>query len=1049
MAVAGISFEVDGNTNPATKAIDQLGQRIQKLASTWDVAFDEINASTTSSYQNMAKAGEAMREFGNSATRGFTQASNAAGNFDRSTENIGKGADRAQRAFQGAATNISAQFQDITVQAQMGASSMAIALQQGTQLGAVLSSSAGGVKALASAFFSLLSPANLLGIAIAFAGAELVKFFVGMFKAGEVKKTEDVLKDTATMFKEIGDAVPGVTTAIGNYQKATMSMLRGDALVKQIDLTRSLADETKKAFDTILNMPVPDFKGEQYGVALQALQRLSDSAKTGTPDLEAFHAQIDLITGSGSAFSEAQKDAARNLDYMVTEVMKANAQFPPLQAAMISFFNSVAQGTPDIAGLVATLDSISRNTGDKALKDIVDTLSNKLRGASNVQQALAAVNETIDLLAGKTEVLTAIELKAKAAKEALAKQTHDYAAALEGMAGVVPKVQQSEQQRLDTLYATALATAADSDAVNAATAAYTAGTTALQQYNVTLAARLLTGQAQLDLEHTLAQAHTDGTLALAGLNAEYAKQSAQLQADQTMQGLVTALQQVQATAPQVTLTLQQQLDQWYEQQKAVGLTTDQLRDLDAEYISLGNSIQTAVSKASLSTQFAQLASTAFSSLNTVIRDYAAQVEAGTMTGEQFVWHLQQIAQNAPTEELRQAAAQTAALAQQALSAQGPIAGMGNTASVSAGQLLQMGNAAQIAGSQLGALLQLSAQTSAAISAGTSAAQTLADAAITKPIFKNALERTIAGYKDLRDVAIKGALATHNTAAEMKAQADFIAASAEATRQFNAAEAMKPGKMGGGGAKGPDPDKVQVGEFGGKDMNLDQLKQWIFAQQSAIDPTIKLREEQDKLQLAIAKGMVTQSEAEAINKHLQEQYGKTTAATFDFAKTFQQMMDSWGQSVASSLADAIVNGEDLNQVFQDLIKQLIKMALQMLVLEPLMKSITSGMSGWFSGTPAPAAAVPAAMAAANQNLLRGLPPAGSVGGRNAMVSGGGGTFNSSVGAITINMGGGKDGGVETMGGKNAQAFGSRIRDLIQNEMTRQSRPGGLLWAGGRR
>ncbi|PLT99140.1 phage tail tape-measure protein [Sinorhizobium medicae] len=75
------------------------------------------------------------------------------------------------------AGNIAAQFQDIAVSAQTGMGPLQIALQQGTQLAAVLSSMERPVHGLGAAFLSVLSPVSLLTIgiiALAAAGLQMV-----------------------------------------------------------------------------------------------------------------------------------------------------------------------------------------------------------------------------------------------------------------------------------------------------------------------------------------------------------------------------------------------------------------------------------------------------------------------------------------------------------------------------------------------------------------------------------------------------------------------------------------------------------------------------------------------------------------------------------------------------------------------------------------------------------------------------------------------------------------------------------------------------------
>ncbi|MFK0273638.1 phage tail length tape measure family protein [Ensifer sp. NPDC090286] len=69
-------------------------------------------------------------------------------------------------AGRGNLANIAAQFQDIAVSAQMGMGPMQIALQQGTQLAAVLSTMENPVRGLGEAFLSVISPVSLVTIGV-------------------------------------------------------------------------------------------------------------------------------------------------------------------------------------------------------------------------------------------------------------------------------------------------------------------------------------------------------------------------------------------------------------------------------------------------------------------------------------------------------------------------------------------------------------------------------------------------------------------------------------------------------------------------------------------------------------------------------------------------------------------------------------------------------------------------------------------------------------------------------------------------------------------
>lgn len=214
----------------------------------------------------------------------------------------------------------------------------------------------------------------------------------------------------------------------------------------------------------------------------------------------------------------------------------------------------------------------------------------------------------------------------------------------------------------------------------------------------------------------------------------------------------------------------------------------------------------------------------------------------------------------------------------------------------------------------------------------------------------------------------------------------------------------------------------------------------------VEPQRVYNEQMAIFNAAVAQG-ITSADNLGVAQQLAAEKAKAAAAAIGAAATpmeeFGKGLESWGNTVASSLADAIVEGENLEDVFKSLIKQLIKMAIELLVLKPLMQSITGGFSsmmggGSFFAAPAVAAASPAAG-------LRALPRVGaSSGGRSAST---GSTSSSvSMGAMTINIGGGGEGSGVEANSARGRAFGIRIRGLVQTEMVKQSRPGGLLWQG---
>lgn len=249
-----------------------------------------------------------------------------------------------------------------------------------------------------------------------------------------------------------------------------------------------------------------------------------------------------------------------------------------------------------------------------------------------------------------------------------------------------------------------------------------------------------------------------------------------------------------------------------------------------------------------------------------------------------------------------------------------------------------------------------------------------------------------------------------------------------------------GGKGGGGGKSP---AKGAQEF---QTAVDALAKTI---NEGVNPMIVYNEQMAIFNAAVAQGKVS-AEHMAIAQKLAADKAKAAAEAIGASKgpmaDFQEGFKQWGSSVASSLADAIVEGENLEDVFQSLIKALIKMALEMLVLKPLMESLTGMFGGGKGGFSIPIPGVGAAAAPA-ADTMRALPRVGATsGGRNASTGSASGG-NVSMGNMTINIGTGGGDGV-TGDNQRSRAFGKRLSEVVQSEIVRQSRPGGLLWGGAR-
>lgn len=171
----------------------------------------------------------------------------------------------SQRAIGGGAngytSNIAAQFQDIGVTAAMGMSPMMIALQQGTQLSAVLNQMGNGrqvVTGLGAAFASIVSPVSLVTIGLVAGSAALLQYGASWFSGGADKISPELEKQHEILSRVVakwGDAVPNLKAyadELERFKSINDAISAGDTVAKaqftgaQTAL-RGVADEFERA----------------------------------------------------------------------------------------------------------------------------------------------------------------------------------------------------------------------------------------------------------------------------------------------------------------------------------------------------------------------------------------------------------------------------------------------------------------------------------------------------------------------------------------------------------------------------------------------------------------------------------------------------------------------------------------------------------------------------------------------------------------------------------------------------------------------------------
>lgn len=234
--------------------------------------------------------------------------------------------------LQGQTANLAAQFQDIGVQLASGTSPLTVALQQGTQISAVLGESKGGaagaVKSLGAAFASVVSPISLATIGIIALGGAAIQYVAGM--VSDTETLDDRLKIHADLIKQIKDAYGEAAEGLEDYAKQSTAVLevqtRASILKLQDDLTKLSKTLSRSLMQSPTLLPTNPTAGimevdtssvdqavPKYQAFADAIRKLQDEAKNGEPNVRAFQAAISAIANANQSDKEIQKLAGELL----------------------------------------------------------------------------------------------------------------------------------------------------------------------------------------------------------------------------------------------------------------------------------------------------------------------------------------------------------------------------------------------------------------------------------------------------------------------------------------------------------------------------------------------------------------------------------------------------------------------------------------------------------------------------------------------------------------------------------------------------------------
>lgn len=235
--------------------------------------------------------------------------------------------------------NIAAQFQDIGVTAAMGMSPIQIALQQGTQLSAVLQqikdSGQGVGQGLAAAFASVISPLSLVTIGVIAAGTAAFQYFSTIMSEGD--KSAEVLKEQAALIAAVaerwGDAVPALRDYADQLKRAqdNADLTKGADIVN----TNTLADVRKEVESTRATIADLVSQLQSAGEEADVIKNLQSAFNDFAKSAEEGKAQTEDVDRVQSALSAAINNTGIPA---LTEFAK---YFSTLSAAALSAADSV------------------------------------------------------------------------------------------------------------------------------------------------------------------------------------------------------------------------------------------------------------------------------------------------------------------------------------------------------------------------------------------------------------------------------------------------------------------------------------------------------------------------------------------------------------------------------------------------------------------------------------------------------------------------------------------------------------------------------------
>ncbi len=314
--------------------------------------------------------------------------------------------------------NLAAQFQDIAVTTAMGMSPLQIALQQGTQISAVLGpmGAAGAVKSLGAAFVSIISPVSLATIGLVAGTAAAIQFFTSTREGA--KTVDEILKQHETNIKRLGPAYEEALRQQKKYVSESPELVASNikddfkaAIDKRIADAKAAIEGIKSAMllekmAGVTMGGVADELPSRFAAAQKAIADFDASIKAGKPNVDAFQIAIVRLENAGSITSAVASELKKfTIEAKATEIALSG---------VTGTIDPFAKAMADVSKIINEISSAKAKNEISALADQAGSgekkLSELLRSINGLSGKYPDMSNTIDELS--KVVLEALKAKA-------------------------------------------------------------------------------------------------------------------------------------------------------------------------------------------------------------------------------------------------------------------------------------------------------------------------------------------------------------------------------------------------------------------------------------------------------------------------------------------------------------------------------------------------------------------------------------------------------------------------------------------------------------